>query len=297
MRYQFVAQYQGQFAVKSLCRVMAVTRSGYYAWQKRQKEEPGPRQQANEKLLPKIKAFFERSRQTYSSPRILRDLRAEGLDCGKHRVAKLMRQAGLRVVVSRKFQVTTASRHSLPIAENLLGRNFEAPEANQKWASDITSIWTREGWLYLAVVLDLFSRRIVGWSMQASLERSLVLNALEAALRQRNAGEAAERILHHSDRGCQYASADFQQALTEQGIPCSMSRKGNCWDNAPVESFFGTLKQELVHRCNFGTREGARQELFNYIEVWYNRKRRHSSLGYISPAEFEEKAQATTIPA
>lgn len=273
---------------------MEVTRSGYYAWRRR---EPSSRQQANETLLLKIRHFFERSKQTYGSPRILRilrDLRADGLDCGKHRVARLMRQAGLRAVVSRKFQVTTDSKHSLPLAENLLARDFGTPEANRKWASDITYIWTREGWLYLAVVLDLFSRRVVGWSMQASLERSIVLNALGAALQQRTAEKG---ILHHSDRGSQYASADFQQALCEQSITCSMSRKGNCWDNAPVESFFGTLKQELVHRHHFVTREAARQEIFNYIEIWYNRKRRHSSLGYISPAEFEEKAQTTATPA
>lgn len=275
---------------------MEVTRSGYYAWRK-QEQEPGLRQKENAELLQRIKGFFEGSKQTYGSPRILRDLKADGFRCGKHRVVRLMRQAGLRAVVSRRFQVTTDSKHFLPLAENLLDRDFGAPEANRKWASDITYIWTREGWLYLAVVLDLFSRRIVGWSMQASLDRSIVLKALGAALSQRGSGStgSAEGILHHSDRGSQYASADFQQALSEQGIACSMSRKGNCWDNAPVESFFGTLKQELVHRHNFATREGARQEIFNYIEVWYNRKRRHSSIGYISPAEFEEKALRETI--
>ena len=193
MRYQFVEHHQRQFAIKSLCRVMEVTRSGYYAWQKRQKEEPGPRQQANEKLLPRIKEFFDLSKQTYGSPRILRDLKEAGVCCGKHRVARLMRQEGLRAMVSRKFQVTTDSRHSQPIAENLLDRDFGVGEANRKWASDITYIWTREGWLYLAVVLDLFSRRIVGWSMQASLDRSIVLNALGAALKQRG---SAEGILH-----------------------------------------------------------------------------------------------------
>ena len=275
---------------------MQVTRSGYYAWCKRA-QEPGAHQKENAELLPRIKGFFEESKQTYGSPRILRDLKAGGFSCGKHRVARLMRGAGLRAVVCRKFQVTTDSKHSLPLAENLLDRDFGAPQANVKWASDITYIWTREGWLYLAVVLDLFSRRIVGWSMQASLDRSIVLNALEAALKQRGSA-TAEGILHHSDRGSQYASGEFQALLSEHDIVCSMSRKGNCWDNAPVESFFGTLKQEMVHRHNFATREGARQEIFNYIEVWYNRKRRHSSLGYVSPAEFEEIARlSTTIPA
>ena len=242
-------------------------------------------------LLTQIRQFFERSKQTYGSPRILRDLKADGVCCGRHRVARLMRQAGMQAVAAPHFRVTTDSKHSLPLAENLLGRDFVAPEANVKWASDITYIWTKEGWLYLAVVLDLFSRRIVGWSMQPSLNRSIVLDALQAALSQRQTGQA---ILHHSDRGSQYASGEYQQMLREQGIQCSMSRKGNCWDNAPVESFFGTLKQELVHRCSFATRQHARQEVFDYIEVWYNRQRRHSALGYLSPEEFEKRASQTT---
>ena len=231
--------------------------------------------------------FFERSNGTYGSLRIVRDLREEGLSCGKHRVARLMRQAGLRAVVAPRFRVTTDSKHALPVAENLLNQDFDAPQANVKWASDITYLWTGEGWLYLAVVLDLFSRRIVGWSMKPSLDRSLVVNALQAALCQRRPSLG---LMHHSDRGGQYASCDFQAMLSEKGIACSMSRKGNCWDNALVESFFGTLKQELVNRCRFPTREAARQEVFSYIEVWYNRQRRHSSLGYVSPEEFERRA-------
>lgn len=265
---------------------MQVTRSGFYAWKDRKLQAPSSRQKENETLLIRIGQSFKDSKETYGSPRILRDLKAEGFRCGRNRVARLMRQAGLRAVVAPKFQVTTDSKHSLPLAENLLDRDFGAAEANRKWAGDITYIWTREGWLYLAIVLDLFSRRIVGWSMQANLEHSLVLKALGSAICQRQPDAG---LVHHSDRGSQYASADFQQALCEQSITCSMSRKGNCWDNAPVESFFGTLKQELVHRHDFVTREAARQEIFNYIEVWYNRKRRHSSLGYISPAAFEEQ--------
>ncbi len=207
-----------------------------------------------------------------------------------------MRRAGLRAVVAPRFRVTTDSKHSLPVAENLLGRNFGAGEANVNRAADITYLWTGEGWLYLAVVLDLFSRRVVGWSMQASLDRALVVNALRSALCRRH---PAPGLLHHSDhakrdlrsdRGSQYASGDFQALLSEQDILCSLRRRGNCWDNAPVESFFGTLKQELVNRCRFPTREVARQEVFSYIEVWYNRQRRHSSLGYASPAEFERRA-------
>jgi transposase InsO family protein len=277
---------EGQFCVSALCRVMQVTRSGYYAWRRR---EPGQRQRENEALLGRIRHFFERSNGTYGSSRILRDLREEGFICGRQRVARLMQRAGLRAVAAARFRVTTDSKHALPVAENLLAQDFGAPGANVKWASDITYLWTGEGWLYLAVVLDLFSRRVVGWCMQASLDRSIVLNALQAAvcLRHPQAG-----LLHHSDRGSQYASADFKACLSERSIVCSMSRRGNCWDNAPVESFFGTLKQELVHRCRFATREAARREVFEYIEVWYNRQRRHSSLGYVSPAEFERRALA-----
>ena len=284
MRYRFVQGHLGRFPVAALCRVMNVTRSGYYAWQRR---EPSERQKQDMTLLVQVRQFFERSKRTYGSPRILRDLKAAGFDCGKHRVARLMRQAGLRAVVATRLRLMTDSKHALPVADNLLNRDFEAPKPNLKWASDITYLRTGEGWLYLAVVVDLFSRRIVGWSMQASLDRWLVVNALKTALCQRRPGAD---LLHHSDRGVQYASRDFQAVLHEHGLRCSMSRRGNCWDNAPVESFFGTLKQELVNRCRFATREVARREVFSYIEVWYNRQRRHSSLGYVSPAEFERKA-------
>jgi transposase InsO family protein len=270
---------------------MQVSRSGYYSWKGRDTSE---RQLENERLTCQIGQFFARSNQTYGSGRILRDLREVGFRCGRRRVARLMRQAGLRAVVAPRFRVTTDSNHALPVADNLLGQDFGAVEANVKWASDITYLWTREGWLYLAVVLDLFSRRIVGWSMQKSLERSLVVDALGSALCQRHP-EAG--LVHHSDRGSQYASFDFQALLKENGVTCSMSRKGNCYDNAVVESFFGTLKQELVNRRSFSTREEARREVFAYIEVWYNRQRRHSSLGYVSPVEFEEKARQRAVPA
>jgi transposase InsO family protein len=272
--------------VAALCRTVRVSTSGYYAWRKR---EPSERHKQDQALLSQIRQFFVCSKQTYGSPRIWKDLKEARISCGKHRVARLMRRAGLQAVVAPRFRVTTDSKHSLPVVENLLGRNFGAAEANVKWVSDITYLWTGEGWLYLAVVLDLFSRRVVGWSMQASMDRSLVVNALQSALCQRRP-EAG--LLHHSDRGSQYASADFQSRLSERGILCSMSRRGNCFDNAVVESFFGTLKQELVHRCRFATREAARREVFEYIEVWYNRQRRHSSLGYVSPAEFERRALA-----
>lgn len=290
MRYQFIQKHAGQVPVSVLCRALKVSKSGYYAFKKRKTSK---RQQEREQLLVYIRQFFQKSDGSYGSIRIWEDLnecddlKAAGICAGRHRVARLMRQAGLKATVAPKFVVTTDSKHEFPIAENLLNREFGATEANVKWASDITYIWTREGWLYLAVVLDLFSRRVVGWCMQQSMDRSIVLNALEMALGQRQPGVG---LLHHSDRGSQYASGTFQDRLESAGISCSMSRRGNCWDNAPVESFFGTLKQELVHRCDFVTRAAARSKIFEWMEVWYNRSRRHSSLGYISPVEFERRA-------
>ena len=286
-----MGQHLGRFSVAALCRAMQVTRSGYYAWRER---EPGERKKQDETLLGQIRTFFARSKQTYGSPRIFRDLREAGFACGKHRIARLMRQSGLRAVVAPRFRTTTDSKHALPVAENRLARDFGAPAANRKWASDITYVATGEGWLYLAIVLDLFSRRVVGWSMRATLGRSLVVDALGSALGHRRP-EAG--LIHHSDRGSQYASADFQATLQAAQITCSMSRRGDCYDNAVVESFFGTLEQELVHRRRFATREVARQEVFEYIEVWYNRQRRHSSLGYISPVEFERRALQSSTSA
>lgn len=281
----------GQFRISFLCRVMQVSRSGFYAWKAR---EPSARKQEDGQLLERIRGCFERSRGTYGSPRILRDLREQGYSCGRQRVMRLMRQAGLKPAVRPRFRVTTDSRHSLPVADNLLARDFTASAVDLKWVSDITYLWTGEGWLYLAVTLDLFSRRVIGWSMHTRLDRSLAVNAREAALCQRHP-EAG--LLHHSDRGSQYASGEFQACLRKEGIVCSMSRKGDCWDNAAVESFFGTLKQELVNRRSFVTREIARKEVFEYIEVWYNRQRRHSALGYLSPAEFERRALQSSLSA
>ena len=299
MRYHFVQGLQGQFPVDALCRAMKISTSGFWNWKRR---EPSRRAQENEVLTGHIKDFFERSDGTYGSYRLWQDcleskpLQKLGICPGRHRVARLMRQAGLKAVVAPKFVVTTDSKHEMPIAENLLNRDFGAAEANTKWASDITYIWTREGWLYLSVVLDLFSRhrcaahharRVVGWSLSASMDRSLVVDALQMALKGRC---PAAGLFHHSDRGSQYASGDFQKALETARISCSMSRRGNCWDNAPVESFFGTLKQELVHRCDFASRACARSAIFEWLEVWYNRARRHSSLGYLCPVEFERRA-------
>lgn len=229
---------------------------------------------------------FDQNRRSYGSPRIYTELRDEGILCSENRVARLMRKASICVEPVRKFRATTDSAHGLPVAVNHLGRQFQAETANTKWASDITYLWTKEGWLYLAVVLDLFSRRVVGWSLQASLHKELVLNALDMAVQGRKPDAG---LLHHSDRGSQYASLTFQESLIQIGAVCSMSRKGDCWDNAVVESFFSTLKREMVNRETFETRKEARLAVFEWIEVWYNRKRRHSALGYLSPEAFEKQ--------
>lgn len=264
-----------------MCRALKVSASGYYVWRSRPESE-GSR--SNRVLLMEIKAAHKRSKKRYGSPRIYHDLKAQGIKCGENRVARLMRAHGIRAKQARKFKATTDSKHELPVAENHLDRQFDVDQPNAAWVSDITYIWTKEGWLYLAVVIDLFSRQVVGWCARSHLDRSLVLEPLRNALRQRKPTSA---LIHHSDRGSQYASSDYQRLLTQAEILCSMSRKGNCWDNAPAESFFASLKAELVHGRRFRTRAEARSELFEYIEVWYNRKRLHSSLGYLSPVQYE----------
>lgn len=268
-----------------LCRVLQVGRGGYYAWRKR---PISPRAQANQVLTEQIKTAFEESDGTYGSPRVFEELKEQAIACSQKRVARLMQAANLKAVLARRFVVTTDSNHALPVADNLLDRQFDVAQPNAVWTADISYVWTSEGWLYLAVVLDLFSRRIVGWAMGTTLERSLVLSALSMALLGRR---PASGLMCHSDRGSQYASLDYQKALQDAGIVCSMSRKGNCWDNAPTESFFATLKRELVHRTRFTSRSEARSAIFSWIATWYNRKRRHSSLGYMSPESFERQHQ------
>ena len=262
---------------------MQVSTSGYYAWRKRP-ESSG--QQQNKQLLGYIKTVYKQSRQTYGSPRIYAKLKQQGVLCSKNRLARLMQLNGIAAKRKRKFIATTDSKHNLPVTGNKLNQQFQASMPNKKWVTDITYIWTQQGWLYLAVVLDLFSRQVVGWSMSASLQRRLVINALQMALQWRHPPQG---LLHHSDRGSQYASFDYQQLLNNHQITCSMSRKGNCYDNAVMESFFSTLKQELVYHRQYQCRSQAKQDIFEYIQVWYNRKRRHSSLGYLSPEEFENK--------
>ena len=264
---------------------MKVSRNGYHRWRNR---VPCRRDREEAELLIYIKAFHKASDETYGSPRVHEDLVAIGIRCGRHRVARIMRKHAIRAVLKERFIVTTDSKHELPVAENLLEQKFECKKPNARWLADITYVWTSEGWLYLAAIIDLFSRRVVGWSMDKNIDRSLVIAALTAALRQR---KPRGELICHSDRGSQYASGDYQKQLSDAGIVCSMSRKGNCWDNAPMESFFASLKRELVHRRRFKSREEARQAIFWWIEAWYNRIRRHSSLGYISPEQFERKHQ------
>jgi putative transposase len=281
MRFQFLDDHQQQFPITLMCRVLDVSRSGYYAWRKR---EPSARKMADQVLLALIRLHHKKSRGAYGSPRIHQAIQKEGIRCGRKRVARLMREASLRARQKRSHKVTTQSNHYLPVAPNLLDQAFTAKRPDTIWLSDITYLATAEGWLYLAVVLDLYSRLIVGWSMQPSLARQLPLAALQMALQQRRP-EAG--WLHHSDRGSQYASADYQQLLADHGARVSMSRRGNCYDSAPVESFFSTLKSECVQNVVFQTREQAKAALFDYIELFYNRQRLHSSLGYLSPTEYE----------
>ena len=284
MRYPFIKEHEGQFSISTLCRVMKVARSGYYAWCNR---TPSKTEIANLTLTEQIKTVFDASDQTYGSPRIYEELKEQQVACSQKRVARLMRHAALKAVLPKHFVVTTDSNHALPVAENILDRQFVAEKPNTRWTADISYVWTSEGWLYLSVVLDLFSRRIVGWSMGTTPERSLVLSALAMAIQKRHP-EAG--LLCQSDRGSQYASHDYQKALQKIGAVCSMSRTGNCWDNAPTESFFSSLKRECVYRHRFATRSEARTIVFAWIEVWYNRKRRHSALGYLSPDAFEQDA-------
>lgn len=278
-KYQFVAAQASEYPVTVLCRVLGLARSGYYAWRK---WPLSARMQQDNELTADIQRIFTNSRQTYGSPRVHAELR-KSRPCARKRVARLMRQAKLIARPRRRTVRTTDSRHAEPVAPNLLGRAFDAPAPNRIWVADITYLATQEGWLYLAVVLDLYARRVVGWSMQSKLERSLVIAALTDAIQRRRPPAG---LLHHSDRGSQYASGDYQALLAEAKMVGSMSRKGNCWDNAVMESFFATLKAELPLSV-FPSHAAARTAVFDYIERFYNRRRCHSSLGYRSPADYE----------
>jgi putative transposase len=287
VKYACIRVHRYQFALRLMCRVLGVSRAGFYAAEKR---SPSVRAKRNQSLRLVIGAIHETSRATYGSPRIHRELRAAGTRCGRHRVARLMRESGLRAKPRRRYRVTTTnSKHGYRVAENMLRRRFGVQETggvNRAWCGDITYIRTREGWLYLAVLLDLGSRMVVGWAMSDSLTADLSLAALRMALARR---DPVKGLLHHTDRGVQYAATDYRELLAAHQLTSSMSRRANCYDNAVAESFFATLKWELLDRQSWPTRAAARSAVFEYIEIWYNRQRRHSSLGYLSPLQYEQR--------
>jgi putative transposase len=279
VRYAWIDAQRDSYPLQALCEMLGVSTSGYADW----KKSGGPTHWlSDEQLLALIRSVHAQYRQAYGSPRITEELKSRGIPASLERVKRLMRENGIRAKHKRRYKATTDSKHALPVAPNLLDRKFETSAPDQVWTADITYIPTREGWLYLAVVMDLYTRMIVGWSMDGRMTRELVMNALRMARFRR---KPAPGVLHHSDRGSQYCSHDYQALLVEYGMICSMSRKGNCWDNAPMESFFNSLKNERVFHEDYETRTEAKQDVFEYIEMFYNRRRRHSALGYRSPAQ------------
>jgi putative transposase len=281
VKYQFIAKHQGKYPVWRICVLLGISRSGFYAWKKR---KPSQREHKTQILLDHIRRIHNMYRKAYGSPRVYAQLKKQGITCNRKTVARLMRQDGLKGQRKYRRVITTNSKHSFPVAPNLLNREFQADRPDQKWVADITYIPTREGWLYLASVLDLFSRKVVGWEMSSQIDAQLVESALRMALYRR---QPHFGLLHHSDRGSQYASHQIRNILAANRILVSMSGKGDCYDNAVMESFFGTLKNEWVHHQKYDTRSHARTDIFNYIEGFYNTVRLHSSLGYFSPNEFE----------
>lgn len=282
MKFTFIEHHREEFSIKQMCDLLGVSGSGFYAWLKR---EPSAREQDNQYLSEQIRVLHQRSRQTYGSPRIHADLRAMGQRVSRKRVARLMRVNGIQARRKQGYKNTSKRDKSREPAPNLLAQDFGAETANETWLADITYIHTREGWLYLAAILDVYSRKIVGWSMSTRLQKQLVEDALKMAVGRR---DVTLGLRHHSDRGSQYTSHDFLALLKQHGIQVSMSSGGHCYDNAMMESFFATLKTECVIEC-FETRQQARQIIFEYIEVWYNRLRRHSALGYLSPEQYEQQ--------
>ena len=282
MKYQFMERHRSDHRVEKMAKALNVSRSGYYTWRKR---EPSRRERENWKLLEAITAAYADNKGRCGSPRITKDLKAMNVSCSENRVARLMKINGIAAVTKRKFKQTTNSKHNHPVAENRLNTESMIESVDQVWVSDITYIWTREGWYYLAVILDLYSRYIVGWSLKKRLKKDLVTDALTMACKRRKPDSG---LIFHSDQGVQYASDEVRMFLTNKGFRQSMSGKGNCYDNAFAESFFHTLKTELIYQCVYLTREQAREDIFEYIEIYYNRKRRHSALNYFSPFEFEK---------
>ena len=281
MKCEAIERQRGQYPLVMMCRLLEVRRSTYYAWRKRPESR---RTKEDRRLVIEIELSHKASDRTYGSPRVHEDLQEQGIRCGRKRVARLMRENGIRAKQARRFKATTDSDHNDPVAPNLLDREFHVDVPDRVWVADLTYIWTREGWLYLAVILDLFSRRVVGWSMSKRITSQLTLEALSVALWSR---KPSPGLLHHSDRGSQYTCGDYRDVLDEHGVLCSMSRKGDCWDNAVAESFFKTLKVERVNDRDYWTREEAQTDIIDYIERFYNRKRRHSYLGYVSPVKYE----------
>jgi putative transposase len=283
MRFAFIEAEKATFPITPCCAVLGVSRAGFYAWRTR---PPSARAGADRRLAIEVAAIHAESRQRYGSPRVHYELGQRQQHVGRKRVARLMRAQGLRARAPRRFRTTTDSQHTLPIAPNVLARRFETPAPNTVWVTDMTYLWTLEGWLYLVVILDLFSRRIVGWAMSERMTRQLALDALTMALTHR---QPPPGLICHSDRGSQYASHEFRALLTAHGIVASMSRRADCWDNAVAESFFSTLKLELVYESAWQRRTEARAAVFEYLEVFYNGQRCHSSLGYLSPVAFERQ--------
>ena len=285
MKFAFIAKHRGIWPVGWLCGALGVSRGGFYAWLRR---PPSQRSRSDEELGAMVRASFLASDRTYGARRVWHDLIEDGASCGLHRVQRLMRDHGLKARPRRRrLPPDLGERQAGAIAPNVLDRSFEAAAPNRKWIADFTYIWTAEGWLYVAAVIDLYSRRVVGWSMSATMTAQFVTDALVMAIWRRGKPRA---LLHHSDRGSQYTSEQFQRLMADHGVTCSMSRSGNCWDNAAMESFFSSLKTERTARKTYRTRDEARADVFDYIERFYNTKRRHSTIGYLSPMDFERKA-------
>jgi transposase InsO family protein len=281
VKFALIDAEKAAFPIDFMCRQVGVSRSGYYAWRSRR---PAPRAVATAALGAAVTAIYHAHHGRYGSPRIVRELAAAGRRASRRRVARLMREQGLVARARRRGRRTTESRHPFPVAANVLARRFTTGAPNQVWVTDLTYIATRQGWLYLSVILDLYSRAVVGWAMSERLDTALCLTALTMAVQRRRPPAG---LVHHSDRGCQYASHEYQAALTRSGMICSMSRRGDCWDNAVAESFWSTLKTELAARCDFATRSDARRLLFEYLEGYYNLRRRHSAIAYRTPREHE----------
>ena len=287
MKFIFIAKHRGIWPAAWMCEALGVSRGGFYGWLTRPRSA---RSRSDADLAAKVRASFLASDRTYGARRVWHDMIADGVACGRHRIERLMRLQGLRARPRRRrLPPDPGERQATAVAANMLDRSFQAPAPNRKWIADFTYIWTAEGWLYVAAVLDLFSRRVVGWSMSASMTAQLVADALTMAIWRRGKPQA---LLHHSDRGSQYTSDQFQRLLTDHGVTCSMSRSGNVWDNAAMESFFSSLKTERTARRTYRTRDEARADVFDYVERFYNPRRRHSTLGYLAPTEFEMRAQS-----